>query len=116
MRLAAKATSDLVAEIAPPGHTARLQAQIGPRGLKAVIQEPQQVFGATVWPVSYQKADTIDVSKAGEGSEVPPAGDIGAGWGRSTIDHLTRSGPKADAIRRVRTAIEEMTSRGWLTP
>lgn len=116
VRLAAQATRDLVADIAPPGHAATLQAQIGPLGLKAIIQAPQQVFGTLVWPVSYQKADTIDVSKAGDGNPVPPTGGMSTDWGSASLDHLIRSGPQADAIRRVRTAIEEMTIKGWLTP
>lgn len=116
VRLAAQATKDLVAAIAPSGHAATLRAQIGLLGLKAVIQGPQQAFGAVVWPVSYQKTDAIEVSTIGSVSQPPATGPMNGEWGSSTFDHLTRSGPQGDAVRRVRTAIEQMTVARWLTP
>jgi hypothetical protein len=109
-------TRDLVAEIAPPGHVGILEAQIGPLGLRAVVQAPQLVFGATEWPVSYQEAETITVSKWSPGTRDPRDVVRDLGWGGTTLSHLTRSGPQATAVNRVRTAIEDMTIKGWLTP
>jgi len=116
LRTAARATQDLVTEIAPPGHVDTLKAQVGPLGLRAVVQAPQLVFGAIEWPVSYQKADAILVSKSPLCASHP--GDTGEepGWGSTTLNHLTRSGPQAAAVDRVRNAIEDMTIKGWLTP
>lgn len=116
LRTAARATRDLVAEIAPPGHAGALEAQIGPLGLRAVVQAPQLVFGTTEWPVSYQKAEAITVSKWSLGAGDPRDMGRDLGWGSTTLSHLTRSGPQAAAVDRVRTAIENMTIKGWLTP
>lgn len=116
MRAAAQATRDLVKEIAPPGHADALEAQIGPLGLRAIIQAPQLIFGATEWPVSYQKAEGISVDKSPAGDRNLQNTDRGLlGWGSTTLSHLTRSGPHATAVRRVSAAIEEMTIKGWLT-
>ena len=116
MRAAAQATRDLIAEIAPPGHVDALAAQIGPLGLRAVVQEPELVFGATEWPVSYQKAEAITVSKGPLGARDPRDMGMDLAWRSTTLSHLTRSGPQATAVGRVRTAIEDMTIKGWLTP
>jgi hypothetical protein len=113
---AARATRDLVAEIAPPGHVGVLEAQIGPLGLRAVVEAPELAFGAIEWPVSYQKAAAITVRKRSFDAGDPQ--DMGGhlSWGSTTLSHLTRSGPQATAVDRVRSAIEEMTIKGWLTP
>jgi hypothetical protein len=116
LRMAAQMTRDLVAEIAPPGHVGELAAQIGPLGLRAVVQAPQLAFGATEWPVSYQEAETITVNKWSLGTRDPRDMGRDLGWRSTTLSHLTRSGPRATAVNRVRTAIEDMTIKGWLTP
>lgn len=98
LRAAATATRDLVAKLAPPRHARVLEAQIGPLGLRAVVQEPQLVFGTTEWPISYQKAETITVSKRSLGSCNHEDMGRDHGWGSTTLSRLTRFGPQADAV------------------
>jgi hypothetical protein len=115
LRAAAQATRDLIAAIAPPGHAGTLEAQVGPLGLRAVIQPQQLILGAAEWPVSYQRTEAVTVTKPpadGRGSQDT---DNDLSWGRTTLGHLTRPGPQGSAVQRVRAAIEEMTVKGWLT-
>lgn len=116
LREAAAATSHLVAKISPPGQIERLRSQVGPLGLDAIIQLPEQILGTTVWPVICRKADTVNVSKFCENGLAPSAQGGEAKWRNVLLDRLILSGPQGDAIRRVRTAIEELTMNGWLTP
>jgi len=116
---AAKASSairDLIAAVAPPNHPSALTSQVGPTGLQAVIHASQQQFGATFWPVSYQRADTIAVDKGPDHDPGALAQGTNQNWRQSTFDGLTRLSPEADAVSRVRAAIEEMTVQSWLTP
>jgi hypothetical protein len=113
---AATAIRDLIAAVAPPGHASALASQVGPTGLRAMIHASQQQFGATFWPVSYQRADTIAVDLEPDDYPAASAKGPNQNWGRSTFDGLTRLSPEADAVSRVRAAIEEMTIQSWLTP
>jgi hypothetical protein len=93
----------------------RTYTQVGPLGLRAVVHLRQSAFGPVEWPVSYQRAETITVTKL-------PADDYGSqgtgndpSWARTSLRDLTRPGPRATAIQRVRAAVEQISVRGWLT-
>jgi hypothetical protein len=113
---AASAIRDLIAIVAPPGHSSELGSQIGPVGLRAMVHAQEQRFGMAFWPVSYQRADTIVVEKAPDGDGGTPSHGEGQAWGQTSFDALTRLSPGADAVSRVRTALDELTVQGWLTP
>jgi hypothetical protein len=110
------AARDLIAVIAPPGHDSTLAAQVGPLGLQAIVHQAQEEFGDTQWPVSYRHSDITAISEAAD--QEPGASPPGPGqqWRLSTVEALTRLSPEADAVRRVRAAIEEMTTQSWLAP
>lgn len=113
---AASATRDLITATAPPGHGSALASQVGPLGLRAMVHPPEQGFGGRTWPVSYQSSDIVDVHKALDADPHIPLGEPEGNWRRSTIDGLTRLSPEAEAVNRVRSAIEELTTRSWLAP
>jgi hypothetical protein len=112
----ASATQDLIAIVAPPDHSSELASQIGPLGLRAMVHAQEQRFGMTFWPVSYQRADTIAVEKAPDDDGDASGYGAGQAWGQTTFDALTRLSPGSDAVSRVRTALDELTLQGWLTP
>ncbi|MFF4234125.1 hypothetical protein [Streptomyces sp. NPDC001820] len=109
----ALATSRLIDLIAPPGHAARLAAQIGPLGLHAIIGSPEQDALGVHTPVDYQHSDNTVVHEApGDSFPLPDAG-----WESSTtLEHLLDSSPAVTAARRVRQAVEALTAHSWLTP
>ena len=115
LRAVAQAIRDLIAEIAPPGHAGALEAQAGPLGIRAVVFPQEPAFGAVEWPVSYQRTETITVTKSAADGNRSQGVDNDPSWGRARLGVLTRPGPQAAAAERVRAAIEQMTVRGWLT-
>ena len=115
LRATAQATRELIAEIAPPGHAGVLAAQVGPLGLRAVVHLRQPAFGPVEWSVSYQRAETITVTKPPADGYGSQGADDDPSWARTRLSDLTRPGPQAVAVQRVRAAIEQMSVRGWLT-
>jgi len=113
---AAAATRTLIAAIAPPGHDSTLAAQVGPLGLQAIVHQTQEQLGGTQYPVSYLHSDTISISKAPDYEADASLSGPEQHWGLTTVEALTRLSPEADAVSRVRAAIEEMTTRSWLAP
>jgi hypothetical protein len=112
----AKSVQDLIAFVSPPGHRDELASQIGPLGLRAVIHAQEQQFGTVTWPVSYLNAETTTVEKVSDGNDSAHTRRADESWGLTSFDELTRRSPSAEAVRRVRAALEELTVPGWLTP
>lgn len=103
----------MINRTAPPGHTARLKAQVGPLGIHAVIGQPQQNDLGFHTPVDYRHAVDTAITKSSEG----PGLLQGRGHEISTtLEHLLDSPPAATAARRVRGAIEALTKKSWLVP
>jgi hypothetical protein len=105
----ASAARHLIVTTAPPGHISALAAQVGPLGLRALVHPSMQGPSGTTWSLSYQDSETIDVREA-------PDTEPDAYWGKSTVEARIRLSPEAEAVSRVRSAIEEMTIRSWLAP
>ncbi|WP_060886175.1 ATP-binding protein [Streptomyces caniscabiei] len=108
----ALAATQMINRIAPPGHAARLRAHVGPLGLHAVIGQPQQSALGMHTPVDYRHAIDTAITEAAEGPD-PRGGEHG---GSTTLEHLLGSPPAATAARRVREAIEALTTKSWLVP
>ncbi|WP_158997577.1 ATP-binding protein [Streptomyces aureus] len=102
----------LIARVAPPGHIGRLQAQVGPLGLRAVIGQPRQDALGTHTPLDYQRATGIDITDTSGEAELPS----GENGGSTTLEHLLDSSPAVTAVRRVREALEALTIKSWLVP
>lgn len=100
----------LVSRVAPPGHGDLVMANMPPTGLRASVGSREEFLGSVEWPVTYQFSDSIDTGLPDE-----PNPGLG-GWRSTTFSELTRRGPRAEAVSRVKRALETLTIQNWLSP
>jgi hypothetical protein len=98
-----------------PGILRRTAAQqvleeLGPLGMDAAVSRQSTDF--TEFPIVYRPDDAINVRVVDETLE--RGGAFGLEFASSSVEHVLRLPPRADAGNIVRSAIERLTESAWL--
>lgn len=102
------ALQELVSEIVPQGTRAQVLAALGPLGLRARVGAEELGVWKADWPVSYGRAEDIDVVPAQAGA---PDATL---TGHSSLGSLVSDSPEECAAKRLADTINHLVGANWL--
>ena len=111
---AAAATERLITAIAPPGHESVLAARVGPVGMTATVHRAEDGFPGQHWPVSYRHTDDVSVVMAPDEDQGVSGASTMRNSGHTSVNVIIDDTPATSAAKRVRDALNSLTTRGWL--